>query len=167
LKDLFIIILTGVSGVGKTTVGKLLAERLGWSFIDADDFHPQGNLDKMSRGIPLDDDDRQPWLERLRSEVIEGALGGERTVLACSALKASYRKILGIGQPGIAAVFLESDAATVAARLAERSGHYMKADMLASQWQALQPPSPTEALCVSATQPASVVVDRILSGLRF
>lgn len=136
--------------------------------MDADDFHPRVNIEKMSSGIPLDDDDRQPWLERLRGEVIDPALSrGERTVLACSALKATYRKTLGIGKPGIVAVFLESDIKTVAARLATRADHYMKEDMLASQWQALEPPSPSEALRISATPPLGVIVDQIVSELRF
>jgi gluconokinase len=159
-----VIVLIGVAGVGKTTVGRLLAGRLGWRFFDADDFHPAANIAKMTGGVPLDDVDRAPWLERLRREVINTALSGDPAVLACSALKASYRKTLGIGEPGITAFFLECDAATLAGRLALRPGHYMKPEMLASQLEALEVPSPAEAPHVSASLSPAGIVDRIMAA---
>jgi gluconokinase len=159
-----VIVLMGVAGVGKTTVGTLLAERLGWRFHDADDFHPPENIAKMASGIPLNEDDREPWLMRLRKEVIEPTLSGDPAVLACSALKASYRKTLGIGEPGIAAVFIECDPATLSGRLEARTGHYMKPGMLASQLDSLEVPSPAEALHVSATLTPAEIVDRIFAA---
>lgn len=159
-----VVVLMGVAGAGKTTVGTLLAARLGWPFRDADDFHPPANIAKMTAGIPLDDDDRRPWLARLRREVIDPALAGDPAVLACSALKAAYRRTLGIGERGIAAVFLEADQATLSQRLAARAGHYMKEEMLTSQLEALEAPSPAEALPVSAALPPAEIVDRIVAG---
>ncbi len=162
-----VIVLMGVAGAGKTTVGTLLAGRLGWGFRDADDYHPPANIAKMAQGIPLDDTDREPWLERLRREVIDPALSGDPVVLACSALKASYRKSLGIGAPGIAAVFLECDPATLTGRMAARTEHYMKPEMLASQLDALEIPSPAEALHVTATLSPDEIVGLIVADLGF
>lgn len=159
-----VIVLIGVAGVGKTTIGTLLSERLGWRFFDADDFHTPANIAKMAGGIPLDDGDRSPWLMRLRREVIDHALSGDPVVLACSALKASYRKTLGISEPGISAVFLECDPATLAGRLAARTGHYMKTELLASQLEALEVPSPAEAFHIPATLPPAEIVDRIVAA---
>jgi gluconokinase len=159
-----VIVLMGVAGTGKTTVGALLAMRLGWRFHDADDFHPPGNIEKMAGGIPLDDGDRKPWLARLRREVIDSALSGHPVVLACSALKASYRKALGIGEPGIVAVFLECDPATLSARLEVRAAHYMRPEMLTSQFEALEVPSPTEAFHIPATLPPEDIVNRIVAA---
>lgn len=159
-----VIVLMGVAGVGKTTIGTILAERLGWRFIDGDDFHPPANIAKMADGIPLDDDDRAPWLMRLRREVIDPALSGNPAVLACSALKASYRKTLGIGEPGIAAVFLECDPATLAERLAGRTGHYLKPELLASQMEALEVPLPADAFHMRATLSPDKIVDRIVAA---
>jgi len=159
-----VIVLMGVAGCGKTTIGTLLAERLGSQFFDADDFQPPGNIAKMAGGVPLDDDDRAPWLMRLRREVIDPALSGDPAVLACSALKASYRKTLGIGEPSIAAVFLECDPAILAERLAARTGHYLKAELLASQMEALEVPSPAEAFHMPATLSPDEIVDRIVAA---
>ena len=163
MSALRLIVLMGVAGSGKTTIGTLLAGRLGWVFRDADDYHPPANVAKMAQGIPLDDIDREPWLMRLRREVIDPALSDDPAVLACSALKASYRRTLGIGEPGIAAFFLECDTATLSARLEARAGHYMRPEMLISQMDALEVPSPAEAIHIPATLPPDEIVDRIQS----
>ncbi len=161
-----LIVLMGVSGCGKTTVGNLLAGRMGWDFFDADAFHPPGNISKMSSGIPLDDEDREPWLLRLKTEVIDTALEGNPAVLACSALKASYRRIMGLQRNGIATVHLVCDLPTLASRLAARTDHFMKAEMLPSQVEALEIPSPAEALHIPAALEPAFIVDRILSEIR-
>lgn len=136
-----VVVMMGVAGSGKTTIGRHLAEELGWSFYDADDFHPAANVDKMSRGIPLDDADRLPWLQVLR-ELIQGCLErGESAVLACSALKASYREHL-LADERVKLVYLKGDHALILERLRRRKGHYMKPEMLASQFAALEEPDP-------------------------
>jgi gluconokinase len=136
-----VVIVMGVSGSGKTTIGRLLAETLGWSFIEGDDLHPPANRQKMAAGIPLTDADRRPWLEELRRRV-ERCLGaGEDAAIACSALKASYRKVLAGGLDGVRFVHLTGSPALIHERLEQRHGHFMKAQMLGSQLAALEPPS--------------------------
>lgn len=131
----------GVSGSGKTTVGRLVAQRLGAAFLDADDFHPAANVAKMRAGTPLTDEDRAGWLDRLRAE-IERARAGKRTlVLACSALRESYRERLRGADTDVVFAHLEGDRELIAARLAARSGHYMPASLLESQFAALEPPT--------------------------
>ncbi len=141
-----VIVIMGVAGSGKTTIGELLAERHDGSFFDADDFHPVANVEKMSGGTPLNDDDRLPWLQRLRREVIDAAPAGQLTLLACSALKQTYREILGLGQGDVRTVFLHGQASTLTERLISRGGHYMKPEMLSSQLETLETPAPDEAL---------------------
>lgn len=159
------IIIMGVAGSGKSTVGKMLATRSGGSFHDADDYHPAANISKMATGIPLDDADRAPWLARLRREVIDAAPIGNTTILACSALKRAYREVLGGGTAGVALVYLKGDAATLAKRLENRAGHYMKADMLASQLAALEEPSSEEGLILGIDATAMEIVKAIESAL--
>ncbi|MES2438739.1 MAG: gluconokinase [Verrucomicrobiota bacterium] len=163
-----VVIVMGVAGSGKTTVGALLAARHGGDFHDADDFHPPENIAKMASGIPLDDADRAPWLQRLRVEVVDDTPVGKFSVLACSALKRIYRKQLGVGSD-VVLVYLKGDAVTLAERLAGRSGHYMKAGMLESQLATLEEPSPDEGLIVGITRPADEIVSSIEAalGLRF
>jgi gluconokinase len=151
-----VVIVSGVAGSGKTTIGCRLARELGWQFLDADDYHPAANIEKMSRGIPLDDADRQPWLETLR-DLIQGCLDRcEHIVLACSALKASYRKYLLIDDPRVRLAYLKIDHALVMERLRARKGHFMKAEMLESQFTALEEPEETSHFDISSP-PANIV----------
>lgn len=132
-------VVMGVSGSGKSTIGELVAERLRADYVDADAAHPRTNIDKMSAGIPLTDEDRWPWLDRLRHELTSS----ERIVVTCSALKRSYRDRLR--QAGdVSFVYLEVDESTVRARVGEREGHFMKGDMVASQFATLERPDPDE-----------------------
>lgn len=130
----------GVAGSGKSTLGSALAEALGWPFFDGDDFHSQANRDKMAAGQPLDDADRAPWLARLRQLIAEHLAQGESLVLACSALKQAYRQTLAAGDPAVRFVYLQGDFDTLLSRLQQRQGHYMKAEMLRSQFAALEEP---------------------------
>jgi gluconokinase len=158
-----VIIVTGVAGSGKTTIGRQLAAELGWRFLDADDYHPAANVEKMSRGIALDDTDRLPWLESLR-DLVQGCLDREEhVVLACSALKASYRKYLLIDDARVRLVYLKIDHAVVMERLRARQGHFMKAEMLESQFSALEEPEEISHFDISS--PPSVIVGAIRGRL--
>lgn len=162
-----VVVVTGVAGSGKSTVGAALADRLGWEFFDGDDFHPATNVDKMRHGVPLDDDDRAPWLARLQDLVHTRVDMGAPAVLACSALKRSYRTMLRAGLPHdtVRFVHLDVDAATLASRMQARKGHYMPPSLLASQLDALEKPTPDEALVVDATGPVASVVDEVVAQL--
>ena len=139
-----IVIIAGVSGSGKTTVGALLAGRLGWPFADADDFHPAANVEKMRAGIPLTDADRQPWLRAIVAWMDEHIARGESAVVGCSALRRSYRDELLVGRPEARMVFLATDRKVLARRLAARVGHFFPEQLLASQLAAVEPPGPDE-----------------------
>jgi gluconokinase len=139
-----ILIVAGVSGSGKTTVGALLATRLHWPFADADSFHPAANIAKMEAGIPLTDEDRRPWLRALAAWMDERIAQGKSEVLACSALKRAYRDELLGGRPEARMIFLGASADEVARHLAGRHGHFFPAQLLSSQFQALEPPQPDE-----------------------
>jgi gluconokinase len=132
-----ILIVMGVTGAGKTTVGKLLAEKLGWEFCDADDFHPESNIEKMRQGLSLTDDDRRPWLEALR-RLIEGEPGP--AVIACSALKQSYRDYLSDGNKEVTFVYLKGSEGLLRRRLLGREGHFADARILGDQLQTLEEP---------------------------
>src|SRR5271154_564389 len=138
-----IVVLMGVSGSGKTTIGTLLAERVGAVFADGDDYHPLANKQKMAAGHPLDDEDRQPWLEVLNRLLLQWFAEGKSGVLACSALKASYRATLQAGMPkgALSFVLLEASKEMLAARLAERKHEFMSAKLLDSQLATLEMPS--------------------------
>ena len=160
-----IVIVAGVSGSGKTTVGALLAGHLGWRFADADDFHPAANVAKMRAGIPLTDTDRWPWLRAIVTWMDECIGQGEDAVLACSALKRSYRDELLDGRPA-RMVFLAPDQEVLARRLAARHGHFFPEELLSSQFDALEPPAPDERVLtvVPADTPAATV-DSIIALL--
>lgn len=155
-------ILMGVAGSGKTTIGKVLAAKLGWDFYDADNFHPPENITRMASGIPLNDHDRAPWLDKLHA-LISSCLKEDRPgVLACSALKEHYRKILLTGNSGVRIVFLKADYDLIKKRMITRSGHYMKPEMLESQFEALD--EPTNGLVVDASLSVDVIVSQILDN---
>ena len=155
-----IVIVMGVSGSGKTTVGKLLAQSLNCDFSDADDFHPPANIEKMSLGIPLEDTDRLPWLLQLQTTIDRWLLENKNVVLACSALKVSYREMLCRKEQRIKIVYLKGDFELFAARLKNRENHYMKADLLSSQLDTLE--EPEDAIIVDASQPLELIVLQII-----
>src|SRR5262245_12489592 len=135
-----LVVVMGVSGAGKTTVGRLLADQVGWTFIEADDFHPPANVEKMHRGVPLTDADRAPWLDALHGAIAQVAARNGSAVVACSALKQVYRDRLAAGVDGVRFVYLRGAPALVAQRLAARRGHFMPTALLASQLDALEEP---------------------------
>jgi gluconokinase len=142
--DAFVIVIVfGVSGAGKTTVGKLLATELGWHFLEADDFHSATNVEKMRSGRPLTDEDRWPWLERLREEIQRSLAAGENAVLACSALKRAYRDRLRVNEK-VKFVFLRGDYALIEKQLRRRHDHFMDPGLLQSQFNALEEPQSDE-----------------------
>jgi carbohydrate kinase (thermoresistant glucokinase family) len=158
-----IVIVAGVSGSGKTTVGALLAGRLGWRFADADDFHPAANVEKMRAGIPLTDEDRWPWLRAIAAWMDERIAGGENAVVACSALKRSYRDLLLDGRPQARMVFLIPDRDLLARRLAARHGHFFPEQLLGTQFIDLEPPEADEHVLtvVPAGDPQAIVEEII------
>jgi gluconokinase len=152
-------LIMGVSGCGKTTVGQLLAENLGWAFYDADDFHPPANVAKMANGIPLEDTDREPWLQKLHELIASCLQADQPGVLACSALKARYRHTLMADNPGVELVYLKGSYDLIWSRMADRADHYMKPEMLQSQFEALE--EPLDALVVDINDPVEQIVERI------
>ena len=153
----------GVSGVGKTTVGKRLAERLGVEFLEGDDFHPPANVEKMKRGEALTDADREPWLQILARELAARREAGKCVVLACSALRRRYRDILRAGHDDVDFVFLDADQAVIQRRLDARHGHFMPPSLLDSQFATLEKPGPDErAIVVDACLPPDVIVETVL-----
>lgn len=160
-----VVVVMGVSGCGKSTVGKALAEKHDCKFYDGDNFHPAENIAKMSNGIPLDDSDRRPWLLRLRDLIREHLTQGKDAVIACSALKHNYRDVLREGNVGVKFVFLQGDFDLIWARMQARDNHYMDADMLQSQFDVLEPPSSDEALILSVARDVDDLVQTIASHL--
>jgi carbohydrate kinase (thermoresistant glucokinase family) len=158
-----IVMLMGVCGCGKSSVGRALAEELGWSFLDADDLHPQSNVEKMANGVPLTDEDRWPWYERIAAELRRLSTTGDHVVLACSALKQAYRDCLA-GTGDLRIVYLKGDATVIEPRILSRRGHFMPASLLASQFAALE--EPVDAIVVDVSQPLAAQVATIARALR-
>ena len=161
-----IVIIFGVSGAGKTTVGELLARELGWHFLEADDFHPEVNIEKMRSGHPLTDEDRAPWLERLRDQIKRSLTAGECTVLACSALKRKYRQRLRVDDE-VKLVFLRGSYALISEQLSHRRGHFFDPALLQSQFDDLEEPKPDEsALTIELGRTPHELVKEIKEELR-
>ena len=161
------IVVMGVSGSGKTTVAERLAERLGCTYEEGDDHHPEANVEKMRAGIPLDDDDRRPWLEELARWIGEREAAAENSVLTCSALKRSYRDLLRAGNSSVWFAHVAVPQDVLAERLQARTGHYMPPSLLTSQLTTLQPLQPDEpGITVSGTGEPDEVVDEIVEALR-
>ena len=160
-----IVIVFGVSGAGKTTIGKLLAEELGWKFYEADDFHPRANIEKMHSGRPLTDEDRWPWLERLREQVTRSLAAKEDAVLACSALKRAYRERLRVTDD-VKCVFLRGDYRLIEKQLRRRRGHFMNPELLKSQFADLEEPGADEdVLTVDLRRTPQELVEEIKAKL--
>jgi len=158
-----IILIMGVAGSGKTTVGEALAAQLGWEFADADDYHPAANVAKMASGIPLTDEDRVSWLDRLRELILSWITANKNGVLACSALKQAYRDRLEMG-PEVRVVYLKGARELFRERLLARHGHYMRESMLNSQLATLEEPS--DAIVVEADAAVERIVADILEKLQ-
>src|SRR5438270_3404266 len=142
-----VVIIFGVSGAGKTTIGQLLAEEFGWRFCEADDFHSQSNIDKMRQGVPLTDEDRWPWLENLGELIKRCVAAGENAVVACSALKEAYRRRLRVNAE-VKLVFLRGGYELIANQLRQRRGHFMNPVLLQSQFADVEEPQATEGAAV-------------------
>ncbi|HJZ12933.1 MAG TPA: gluconokinase [Acidobacteriota bacterium] len=159
-----ILIVMGVAGAGKTTVGRLLSTTLAWPYFDADDFHDASSIEKMGRGIALTDKDRLPWLQNIRRKIEELIQQNQPAVISCSALKKSYRKLLRENTDKVVFVFLKGDYDLMKTRLRERPEHFMKADMLASQFDTLE--EPEDAITVDASLPPDEIVKHVRQNLR-
>ena len=164
-----ILLIMGVSGSGKSTIAEIVSERLGWVFEEGDDLHPQTNIDKMKAGIPLTDADRQPWLARVAAWIDKQRESGQPGVITCSALKRSYRQIVIGDRPEVQLVYLRGSRELIAARLADRQGHFMPAALLESQFDTLEEPGPDENPLIvdiggSADEIADEIVRHVASG---
>ena len=159
-----IAILMGVSGSGKTTIGQILSQKLGWPLFDADEFHSAASIDKMRNGIPLEDADRWPWLDRMNAMLREREARGDSVLLACSALKQAYRDRLSNGTPEIRWIYLKGGFELIRKRLEARKGHYMKAGLLESQFAALE--EPEDAFSIDIDDSPDSIADSILRRLQ-
>ncbi|MFB6278929.1 MAG: gluconokinase [Salinibacter sp.] len=156
-----VLILMGVSGAGKTTVGRRLADALDWDFVDGDDFHPPENVEKMNRGEPLTDEDRGPWLRSIRDFIHERLSGDTPTIIACSALKAAYREVLLQDNAGAKIVFLEGSKDLIRQRMRARTDHFFDAELLDSQFDVLEEPTEDAALTVNVDASPEAIVRTI------
>jgi gluconokinase len=164
--DRSILLVMGVSGSGKTTVGAMLAGALGWKYAEADGFHPAANIEKMAAGHPLTDEDRLPWLAAIAAWIDQETAAGQPGVVTCSALKRRYRDFLRAGRPQVQLVYLDGSRDLIASRLAARHGHFFTAAMLDSQFADLEEPTPDEhALTVSIGGTPKHIVEEILARL--
>lgn len=160
------LVVMGVSGSGKTTVAEMLAQRLGWTFAEADEFHPQANIDKMTTGIPLNDDDRKPWLEAMRNWMAQMAADDVNTVVTCSALKKSYRDTLRQASGTVYFIHLHGSAELLSKRMTTRSGHFMPRSLLPSQLETLEMLGDGEdGLTLDIANTPEEIVDKVLAGL--
>jgi gluconokinase len=164
--NLCAIVVMGVAGSGKSTIGEKLAERLGWTYEDGDRFHPRANVEKMSAGHPLTDEDRWPWLRAIADEIDRICKKDEHVVIGCSALKRAYRDVLVHGRDDVRIVYLDGSQQLIAQRLAARKGHFMPPALLESQFKTLQPPGADERpVTVSIDASVEVIVEDILRKL--
>lgn len=154
----------GPMGCGKTTIGRRLADRLGWPFSDADEFHPTANIAKMRRGIALTDEDRRPWLDALRTAIDQWQADGQSRILACSALKQAYRNLLGVDQNTVCTVYLSGSFDLLRTRIQTRRNHYMNPVLLQSQLDTLEPPA--GGITVDIAPSPAAIVDQIVNQLK-
>ena len=157
-------IVMGVSGTGKSTIGKLLSDRTGWTFYDADDFHPLTNIIKMKRGIPLNDEDRLPWLLKLKQLITNTIDSDRQGILACSALKSEYRQILQNDRSEVRFIYLRGDYDCIQSRVRQRTGHFMSSALLRSQFDTLE--EPKNAIKVDVSHTPEAIVKEILERIR-
>jgi len=161
------LIVMGVSGSGKSTFAEALGERLGWRFVYGDSFHPASNVEKMKAGHPLTDEDRWPWLNAIADEIERVCRSGQHVIIACSALKHTYRDVLLRGRDDVRFVFLKGTKELIAERLAQRKGHFMPAGLLKSQFDTLEPPEAGEhVITVSIDESVEAIVDGVVRQLK-
>jgi len=163
-KEGLVLILMGPMGCGKTTIGKMLGEKLGWPFYDADDFHPKKNVEKMRAGIALTDEDRKLWLKKLQANIRRWVKDRQNTILACSALKQAYREILGVNQKTVRTVYLKGSYPLLRKRIEERQHPYMDKNLLKSQLDTLE--EPKDGLCVAISTTPELIVSTIIKNLK-
>jgi gluconokinase len=158
-----VILIMGVSGSGKTTIGQMLAAQLNWQFQDADDLHSPANIEKMHQGIPLTDADRRPWLRSIRAQIDRTIDHHTNLILACSALKAAYRQDLDVGADRVEFVYLKGSIELIQQRLKQRTGHFMNPDLLKSQFADLQ--EPDDAIVIEIDRSPAEIVHQIATEL--
>ena len=162
-----VLVVMGVSGSGKTTVGSMLAHRLRWPFQEGDELHPQANIDKMKSGRPLTDADRGPWLQLIADWVEQRLDAGQSGIITCSALKRAYRNVIDRRRRGVAFIFLDGSQKTIALRLASRHSHFMPPQLLLSQFEDLEPPAPDEpAMRFDVDAAPEQLVDEVIEAIK-